>query len=98
MNATAWIEDIEARVDERLGAGDARSPRSLLVLYDPGCALCRRCRDWMLRQASFIPLTFLECTGTEARLRYGDLPWLGDELIVVGDGGEVWVGPAAFLT
>src|SRR5262249_10750836 len=34
----------------------------------------------------------------EARARYGDLPWLGDELVVVGDAGEVWVGPAAFLT
>jgi len=45
-----------------------------------------------------VPLTFVACTGSEARARYGDIPWLGDELIVVGDGGEVWVGPAAFLT
>lgn len=98
MNATAWFEEIEARVDERLAAGVARSPRALLVLYDPGCALCRRCREWMMRQQHFVPLTFLACTGDEARARFGDLPWLGDELIVVGDGGETWVGPAAFLT
>ena len=45
-----------------------------------------------------MPLAFVACTGSEARARYGDIPWLGDELIVVGDGGEVWVGPAAFLT
>ena len=45
-----------------------------------------------------MPLAFVACTGAEARARYGDIPWLGDELIVVGDGGEVWVGPAAFLT
>jgi hypothetical protein len=37
------------------------------------------------------------CTAAEARLRYGDIPWLEDELVVVGDAGEVWAGPAAFL-
>ena len=52
----------------------------------------------MLRQASFVPLTFVACSEAEARARYGRIPWLGDELVVVGDGGEVWVGPAAFLT
>jgi hypothetical protein len=33
-----------------------------------------------------------------ARARFGDIPWLGDELVVVADTGAVWVGPAAFLT
>ena len=52
----------------------------------------------MERQPGYVPLAFVPCTGNEARARYGDIPWLGDELVVVGDGGEVWVGPAAFLT
>ena len=52
----------------------------------------------MQHQPSYVPLVFVACSGAEARARYGDIPWLGDELIVVGDGGEVWVGPAAFLT
>jgi hypothetical protein len=34
----------------------------------------------------------------EARRWFGDIPWLADELVVVGDGGQVWAGPAAFLT
>jgi hypothetical protein len=49
-------------------------------------------------QAAYVPLSFVACTGAEARARYGDIPWLGDELVVVGDGGEVWAGPAAFVT
>ena len=30
--------------------------------------------------------------------RYGALPWLGQELIAADDAGNVWVGPAAFVT
>jgi predicted DCC family thiol-disulfide oxidoreductase YuxK len=95
MEASEWFENMERQVEERYET--PRSPRELTVLFDPGCALCRRCCDWMLHQSTFVKLKFVSCTGTEARARYGDLPWLGDELIVVGDRGEVWVGPAAFL-
>jgi predicted DCC family thiol-disulfide oxidoreductase YuxK len=98
VDATTWMEDVEARVRARVAPAVARSPAALTVLFDPRCALCRRCRDWMQRQERYVPLSFVACTGGEARARYGDIPWLGDELIVVGDGGEVWVGPAAFLT
>ena len=98
MDAATWMQDIEARVQERVAPRDARSPRALTVVFDPACALCRRCRDWMLGQAAYVPLVFIACTGAEARARYGEIPWLGDELVVVGDGGEVWAGPAAFVT
>jgi predicted DCC family thiol-disulfide oxidoreductase YuxK len=98
MDTAAWIEDVEARATDRFADGGARIPRVLTVLYDPGCALCQRCRSWMLRQESYLPLSFVPCTEGEARARYGDIPWLGDELVVVSDSGEVWAGPAAFLT
>jgi predicted DCC family thiol-disulfide oxidoreductase YuxK len=98
MDTATWIEHVEARVADRLADGGARLPRTLTVLYDPGCALCQRCRAWMLGQESYVPLSFVACTGAEARARYGDIPWLGDELVVVSDAGEVWAGPAAFLT
>jgi predicted DCC family thiol-disulfide oxidoreductase YuxK len=98
MDAHLWMEDVEARVQARVAPDVARSPRALTVLFDPQCALCRRCRAWMEQQSSYVPLVFVACTGAEARARYGDIPWLGDELIVVGDRGEVWIGPAAFLT
>jgi predicted DCC family thiol-disulfide oxidoreductase YuxK len=95
MDATGWIGEVEERVADRL-AGE-RVPRTLTVLYDPSCSLCRRCRSWMERQHAFLPVTWLGCTGEEARKAYGDIPWLQDELVVVGDAGEVWAGPAAFL-
>jgi predicted DCC family thiol-disulfide oxidoreductase YuxK len=70
----------------------------LTVLYDERCALCVRCRDWMLSQDALVPLDFLASHSIRAVQLYGRvIPWLGDELVVVGDGGEVWVGPAAFL-
>ena len=92
------MEDVEARVQARVAPDVARSPRALTVLYDPRCALCQRCRAWMQHRPATWRSAFVACSGAEARARYGDIPWLGDELVVVGDGGEVWVGPAAFLT
>ena len=96
MNTQDWLMDVEALASERFQR--ARSPRALTVLFDPTCALCQHCCRWMLEQPSYVELRFLPCTGEEAKAQFGDLPWLSDELIVVGDAGEVWVGPAAFLT
>jgi len=71
--------------------------RELTVLYDPGCALCMRCCDWLREQKQLVPLRMLACTSEEARSRFGVIPWLGEELVVVSDEGDVWAGPAAFL-
>ena len=98
MDTAAWLESVEARADERVAPYRTRIPRVLTVLFDPGCSLCQRSRAWMLRQESYLRLDFVPCSGAEARARFGDIPWLGDELIVVADNGDVWVGPAAFLT
>jgi len=98
MDTSDWLDDLEARVAQKIDDARPRLPRALTVLFDPGCALCQRCRSWMLGQPSYVPLTFVACTGDEARQRYGDIPWLGDELVVVSDRGAVWAGPAAFLT
>jgi predicted DCC family thiol-disulfide oxidoreductase YuxK len=96
VDTNTWLEQLEDRVDDRLS--DERGPLALTVLFDPTCSLCQRCRTWMLAQASYVPLTFLACSSDEARRWFGDIPWLADELVVVGDGGQVWAGPAAFLT
>ncbi len=85
-----------------------RQPRQLLpvpkpagpiytVLYDANCPFCLHCRDWMEAQSALVRLEFVDATSTEARQHYGQLPWLGAELIVIGPSGEVWIGPAAFL-
>jgi predicted DCC family thiol-disulfide oxidoreductase YuxK len=71
----------------------------LTVLYDDGCAICVRCRDWMQEQSSYVPLQFLPCSSAEARRRVGPAAagWLRQELLVVADDGRVWAGAAAFL-
>lgn len=71
--------------------------QGLTVLYDGTCALCIRCRDFLATSPTLVPLELLACQSREARERYGSVPWLGEELVVVSDEGDVWVGPAAFL-
>jgi predicted DCC family thiol-disulfide oxidoreductase YuxK len=92
-----WLRALEQRLDAEAAVSVA-IPEVLTVLYDPECALCRRARAWMLGQAAYVRLEFLPATSPEARTRYGELPWLGDELVVVSNRGQVWVGPAAFIT
>ncbi|HRW37870.1 MAG TPA: DCC1-like thiol-disulfide oxidoreductase family protein [Aquihabitans sp.] len=83
-----------AVADPRSGVG---GPAALTVFYDPGCELCRRCRAWLEVQPTWVPLRFVEADAAARRL-LPQLPWLGTELVVVGDDGAAWIGPAAFLT
>ena len=69
----------------------------LTVLYDETCALCLRCKAWLAGQAPFVRMEILACQSSAARERYGSVPWLGQELVVVSDEGDVWAGPAAFI-
>ncbi|HEU5076087.1 MAG TPA: DCC1-like thiol-disulfide oxidoreductase family protein [Polyangiaceae bacterium] len=96
MDTTAWLDEVEALALERLHA-PAR-PKTLTVLFDPGCPLCRRCRDWMLTQPAYLPIQVIACTSERARREFREIPWLGDALVVVSDTRDVWAGPAAFLT
>lgn len=70
----------------------------LTVVYDESCALCRRCRDWLLTQPCLVEVELLPAGSEEAHERFGTVPWLGRELVVVDDLGNVWAGPAAYLT
>ncbi|HJU80765.1 MAG TPA: DCC1-like thiol-disulfide oxidoreductase family protein [Acidimicrobiia bacterium] len=71
---------------------------TLTVVYDEKCQLCQRARDWLLTQPCHVPVRLLAAGSPEARRRFGNLPWLGQELVVANDIGQAWVGPAAFLT
>jgi predicted DCC family thiol-disulfide oxidoreductase YuxK len=83
-----------------------RSPGSLTVFYDVMCPVCVRCRGWLEGQAAFVPIGFVSSQDAAEAVARGETdstlaacaPWLGEELVVLGDGGEAWVGPAAFLT
>lgn len=76
-----------------------RDSQSLTILYDESCALCRRCRDWLLTQPCLLPVQLVPAGSPAAQSQFGRLgAWLGKELVVVDDKGNAWVGPAAFIT
>jgi len=70
----------------------------LTIVYDEHCAVCRRARDWLLTQPTHVPLELIAAGSPAAMGRFKGLPWLGKELMAADDQGNVWVGPAAFLT
>jgi predicted DCC family thiol-disulfide oxidoreductase YuxK len=69
----------------------------LTVIYDAECALCVRARSWLERQARFVELGFVAVHSAEAARRFSALPIGGQDLVVVADDGQVWIGPSAFI-
>jgi predicted DCC family thiol-disulfide oxidoreductase YuxK len=72
---------------------------ALTVLYDPTCGLCRRAHEWLTQQRKLIELVFVPCKSEEARLRFPHLDHdlTAKDLTVIGDQGEVYMGPKAWL-
>ena len=75
-------------------AASAR-PAALTVVYDASCAFCRRCRAWLAVQPTWCPLSFVAADDPAAAAALRGLP-VGQELVVISDTGEVWVGARAF--
>jgi predicted DCC family thiol-disulfide oxidoreductase YuxK len=82
-----------------VGAGPliVRSPRRLTVVYDDGCELCRRCSTWLRYQPTYVPLDLVATSVAREDERWRAVPWLGAELVVVDERGQLWVGAAAFI-
>lgn len=70
---------------------------SLTVVYDGGCALCQRCRQWVMAQPQLVPFQFVAASEPWVQRWLGGLVPVGDDLVVVDDGGRAWVGPDAFV-
>jgi predicted DCC family thiol-disulfide oxidoreductase YuxK len=73
--------------------------RHLVLLYDAGCPLCTRFRQWLVDQPHAIPLSAIAAGSPEARRL---LPALDHdatlrEVTVVGDDGQVWSGARAWV-
>lgn len=71
----------------------------LHVLYDGECALCRRCREWLLRQPAYVPMEFLPFQAPEVPCRFPGIErWHPErELLVVSDAGDVYQGADAWI-
>ncbi len=85
---------------EQGGRGVAYTPvRRLTVLYDAECPLCTHLRNWLVKQRQLVPLDLVPAGSQEARRRFPGIDHgrTLDEITVVGDGGQVYQGPAAWV-
>ncbi|MFF1417318.1 thiol-disulfide oxidoreductase DCC family protein [Streptomyces sp. NPDC058280] len=73
--------------------------RRLTVLYDADCPLCVHLRHWLLRQPQLVPIDPVPANSQEARRRFPDLDHRSTlkEITVIGDGGQVYRGTAAWI-
>jgi len=73
--------------------------RRLTVLYDQKCALCQRAWIWLNAQRQYVRLEFIPAGSDLARSRFPELDHEAtlQELTVIGDGGEVYLGVKAWL-
>jgi predicted DCC family thiol-disulfide oxidoreductase YuxK len=71
----------------------------LTVLYDDGCSLCTRFRDWLVEQPALVRLDLVPAGSPEARRRFPRLDHARtrDEITVVSDDGAVWTKEHAWV-
>jgi predicted DCC family thiol-disulfide oxidoreductase YuxK len=81
-------------------AGDGLSPvRSLTVIYDPTCPLCRKAATWLFAQPAYVDVRFCAAGSPAARATFPTLDHEAtrNQLTVVGDGGEVYYDERGWL-
>ncbi len=73
--------------------------QKLYVLYDPKCELCRRLKDWILVQRSWIGIAVLEAGSEKARRLFPELEKIAtsDDLAVISDEGAVYLNNHAWI-
>jgi predicted DCC family thiol-disulfide oxidoreductase YuxK len=71
----------------------------LYVLYDAQCELCIRCRNWLMKQAAFVPLVLIPLQSDEVRRRFQGIDTLkpNEQLLVISDAGSVYRGAYAWI-
>jgi len=77
--------------------GDA--VEKLYVLYDPRCELCRRLKEWLLAQRSWICLCVIAAGSAEAQRLFPELDRsaTADDLVVISDAGAVYKNDRAWI-
>jgi predicted DCC family thiol-disulfide oxidoreductase YuxK len=73
--------------------------QKLYVLYDPKCGICRRLKDWILIQRSWIGIAVLEAGSEKARRLFPELEQIAiqDDLAVISDEGAVYLNNHAWI-
>ena len=73
--------------------------QKLYVLYDSKCEICRRLRDWILVQQSWIGIAVLEAGSEKAKRLFPELERIAtrDDLAVISDEGAVYLNNRAWI-
>lgn len=71
--------------------------KKLMVLYDNRCEFCRRCSRWLGLQEKFLELELLPYDSAQVPERFPGLELDGNDLVVVSDEGDVYIGSQAFI-
>ena len=73
--------------------------QKLYLLYDERCELCRRLKNWVLRQDAWLELHVLPAGSGAARRLFPDLPQVATEndLAAISDEGEVYLNNHAWI-
>jgi predicted DCC family thiol-disulfide oxidoreductase YuxK len=73
--------------------------RTLYLLYDERCELCRRLKGWVLKQDSWLELRVLPAGSEQALRLFPGLERIAgsDDLVVISDEGEVWLNNHAWI-
>ncbi len=73
--------------------------KCLYVLYDSQCELCVRCRNWLMKQAAFVPLVFIALQSDEVRKCFPGIVALkpSEQLLVISSDGAVYRGACAWI-
>lgn len=69
----------------------------MTIVFDDRCVFCRRCAQWLVDQRAAIPTSVVPSSSIECTRRYGAVEGYGEEFLVIGDTGQVWTGPDAFI-
>lgn len=73
--------------------------KTLYVLFDAQCALCRQCRRWLERQPAFLELRFLPLDSEVVPCLFPGIERFQprEQLVVVSDEGAVYQGSHAWI-
>lgn len=71
----------------------------LYVLYDPKCEICRRLRDWILVQRSWIGMAVVAAGSDQSKRLFPELDQIAgqDDLVVISDEGAVYLNDHAWI-
>ena len=71
----------------------------IYVLYDPKCEICRRLKDWILVQRSWIGIAVIAAGSDKAKRLFPELDQIAgkEDLAVISDDGSVYLNNHAWI-